>query len=252
MFADLTGTYSLQSARTVSAPSGQAAEWKLKPLYDKLRGRPNATLDLRQGSVIPGKERYALSGTLTAGKTKFVLEGTARINEARGALFDRSELSGTTTGRLVLKDEGTTLEVKVCQEQQSTLTELLVCRFAVVSRPARRDSKLVGQWQWSEFYSSGGFSSSVHRFWVFAPTGRVLESRQSFASSQLKESDGSWAGLTSIESRIPVPDRGTWEADGHTLKIEWDDGKASEFRYEVDRDGMLLRWSGGQRYWKRL
>jgi hypothetical protein len=158
------------------------------------------------------------------------------------------------TGRLRLADEGAALEVRVCLEQEQALAvDLLICRFAALSRPVRRDSRLVGQWHWSEFYSSGGgFSASVHRFWLFGANGRVLESTKSFASSELRDQDGSWQGITNIESNVPASDRGTWQADGQELIIRWDDGKHSDLRYEMDREGMLLRWSGGQQYWERM
>jgi hypothetical protein len=254
MIVDLTGNYSLDSIKNVSKPPAIPPDWKWKAVYNKLRGRAPAVLYLEQGSEIPGRERYALLGTLKAGKSEFVFKGTARMNQPIGALFDAAEYGTETTGRLQLKDEGVSMEVKVCiniPDIVGTLEDLLICKFLVVSRPAKRDGRLVGQWHWSEFYSSGDFSTSVHRFMVFGPGGRVIDSVQSFASLQLRGPDGSWSGLNNIASRVPASDRGTWSADGRTLRIVWDDGRVSEFRYEMDRDGMLWRWSGGQKYWAK-
>lgn len=224
----------------------------MKPVYNKLRGRPEAILELVQGARLPQNERYALSGRLKIGKTEFLFKGTVRLEEPKGALFDPSEFGHEITGRLALQEETGGLELKVLLEQGHPLPELLVCRFLVISRPPRRDGRLVGQWHWFDFYPSGNFSASVHRYWAFGANGRVLDSQQSFASSQLRGQDGSWAGLSSVESHFSAGDRGTWQADGETLTIQWDDGKSSEFNYELDRKGMLLRWSKGQRYWERM
>ena len=74
MLADLTGTYSLDSIKNVSEPPPIPPDWKWKAIYNKLRGRPPAVLSLEQGPEIPGRERYALLGTLKTGKSEFTLE----------------------------------------------------------------------------------------------------------------------------------------------------------------------------------
>ncbi len=106
----MTGTYSLDSIKNVSKPPPVPPNWRLKAVYNKLRGRAPAVLYLEQGLEIPGRERYALLGTLKAGKSEFVFKGAARMNEPIGALFDASEYGTEETGRLQLKDEGVSME----------------------------------------------------------------------------------------------------------------------------------------------
>jgi hypothetical protein len=175
------------------------------------------------------------------------------MDEPKGALFLSSEFgSDDITGRLALIDKGSSLEAKVCLERKlGELIDVLICRFSVVSRPARRDARLVGHWQSSQPYRSGQFSMSFHRFWLIGDNGRILDSSQSFASLAHTQG-GSWQGLTTLESSLPAKDRGTWDADGQTLTINWDDGRVSSYRYVVDPTGMIVRWSGGQEFWTRI
>ena len=252
MQTDFTGSYLLQSVVAAPNPPQIPAGWKFMAVYRALRDHSNATLELVQ-SCGRLENRFDLSGALTVNRAKCSLKGTARMNEPKGALFVPSEFgSDKITGRLALTDEGSSLEVKVCLERgMGELIDVLICHFGVVSRPARRDARLLGHWQSSEPYSSGAFSISIHRFWLFGENGRVLDSSQTFASSAHTQ-DGTWQGLTTLESSLPAKDRGTWDADGQTLTINWDDGRLSSYRYTIDPSGMIVRWSGGQKFWMRI
>ena len=221
-------------------------------VYRALRDHSNATLELVQ-SRGQMESRFALSGALTVNRAKCSLTGTARMDEPKGALFLPSEFdSDNITGRLALTDKVSSLEVKVCLDRgMGELMDVLICRFSVVSRPARRDARLVGHWQSSQPYRSGEFSMSTHRLWLIGENGRILDSSQAFASLAHTQ-DGSWQGLTTVESNLPAKDRGTGDADGQTLTINWDDGRVSRYRYVVDPTGMIVRWSGGQEFWKRI
>ena len=221
-------------------------------IYRALRDHSSATLELVQ-SRGQMENRFALSGVLTVNRAKCSLKGTARMDEPKGALFRPSEFgSDNITGRLALTDKGSSLDVKVCLERgMGELIDVLMCCFSVVSRPARRDARLVGHWQSSQPYRSGQFSMSIHRFWLIGDNGRILDSSRSFASLAHTQG-GSWQGLTTLESSLPAKDRGTWDADGETLTINWDDGRMSSYRYVVDSTGMIVRWSGGQEFWSRI
>ena len=220
-------------------------------VYRALRDHPNATLELVQ-SRGQMENRFALSGTLTVNRAKCSFNGTARMDEPKGALFLPSEFgSDKITGRLALTDKGSSLEVKVCLDRgMGELLDVLMCNFSVVSRPAKRDARLVGHWQSSQPYRSGQFYAGNHRFWLISENGRILDSSRSFASLAHTQ-DGGWQGLTTAESNLPAKDRGTWDADGQILTINWDDDRVSSYSYIVDPTGMIVRWSGGQEFWKR-
>lgn len=247
METDFTGSYSLKSVLAVQKYSEFPKGWKLMRVYQALCNHSYVTFDIVQtcGNI---ENRFTLSGTLCS-KHKYSLAGTARKNEPKGFLFAPSEFgTGNTTGRLALTDEGRSLEVKVSIGRESeTLNDLLICRFSVVSRPPRRDARLVGQWQHSEYYSSG----SIHRFWLFTEDGRVLDSSRAFASLTHTR-NGVWQGLTTLESSLPAKDRGIWEAEGRILTIKWDDGGVSSYKYTVDHSGLIVRWSGRQNFWMRI
>jgi 2-oxoglutarate dehydrogenase E2 component (dihydrolipoamide succinyltransferase) len=116
---------------------------------------------------------------------------------------------------------------------------------------ARLDPRLVGTWHRSEFYSSGGFSMSMHRFRVLGADGRFVEGGGSFADLQLLDSSGNWSGIDSLES-VSSEDRGAWQADEGVLTLSWDDGSGAEFTFEVEPDALLLVSTSGDRtLWTR-
>ena len=93
MIVDLTGTYSLDSISSIfrKPPTYSPGLEMEGRLQQAPRSRLPAVLSLEQGPEIPGRERYALLGTLKAGKSEFTFKGTARMNQPIGALFDAAE-----------------------------------------------------------------------------------------------------------------------------------------------------------------
>jgi hypothetical protein len=111
-----------------------------------------------------------------------------------------------------------------------------------------RDQRLYGFWYYSPPILRSGFDSMVtFRFRYFARDGRFAQGGQSYATFVQRSSDGSWAGMDALCSKLPPGDRGTWETGHGVLTFNYDDQLYSEFSYYVEGNGLLLSQPGRDR-----
>jgi hypothetical protein len=116
-----------------------------------------------------------------------------------------------------------------------------------------RDRRLHGLWYYSPpVLRSGRDSMVTFRFRYFAYDGRFAQGGESYATFVRRSSDGSWAGIDMLRSKVPPGDRGTWETNGGILTLHYDDEMASDFSYYVEGNSMLLSQPGRERQlWTR-
>jgi uncharacterized membrane protein YkvA (DUF1232 family) len=118
---------------------------------------------------------------------------------------------------------------------------------------------LVGLWEHSSYYSSGGFGGGIYRTRAFGADGRFAQRQRASASQTHTYSDGSWAGqtngLTGADADIGPEDRGRWSYDGALLRLDYDNGEWRVLR--VTRgDGSHMtepvNGTGSRVVWQRL
>lgn len=107
-----------------------------------------------------------------------------------------------------------------------------------------RDQRLYGLWHYSPTLRSGSDSMTMFRFRYFARDGRFAQGGQSYATFVRRSSDGSWAGIDTLRSKLPPGERGTWETGHGVLTLHYDDQMYSEFSYYVEGNSMMLSQPG--------
>ena len=107
-----------------------------------------------------------------------------------------------------------------------------------------RDQRLHGLWYYSSRLTSGLDSMVTFRFRYFAYGGRFAQGGQSYATFLRPGSDGIWAGMDVLESKLPPGERGTWETGHGLLTLNCDDQTCYEFSYYLQENSLLLSQPG--------
>ena len=111
-----------------------------------------------------------------------------------------------------------------------------------------RDQRLYGLWYYSPpILRSGSDSMVTFRFRYFARDGRFAQGGQSYATFVRPRSDGSWAGIDTLCSKLPPGQRGTWETGHGVLTLNCDDQTCFEFSYYVEGNGLVLSQPGREK-----
>jgi hypothetical protein len=115
-----------------------------------------------------------------------------------------------------------------------------------------RDQRLHGLWYYSPpVLRSARDSMVTFRFRYFAYDGRCAQGGESYATFARRGSDGSWAGIDTLRSKVPPGERGTWQTNRGVLTLHYDDQMASDFTYYVEGNSMLLSQPGREKLWIR-
>ena len=92
----------------------------------------------------------------------------------------------------------------------------------------------------------------VFRFRYFARDGRFAQGGEYYATFVRPSSDGTWAGIDILCSKVPPGERGTWETGHGVLTLNYDDQMYSEFSYYLEDNGLLLSPPGREnQLWTR-
>ena len=101
------------------------------------------------------------------------------------------------------------------------------------------DPRLVGVFKGESVYYNHGVGTNTQLYWVFDGAGGVYYGAQThwMASARDYNLDLVWTagGVTD-----PNADRGTWQADGTFLTIQWEDGNTGRFAYGFEPNGALV------------
>ena len=119
----------------------------------------------------------------------------------------------------------------------------------------KRDSRLVGCWEYSKYTSTGDFTFSSVRTRVLRQDGRFVEAGQSAASMTHRDLTGRDTGRTSADSGVSPEERGTWQTQGNALRLDWDSGHYATYSFELGSEGLLLTPitpAGEAKYWARI
>jgi hypothetical protein len=112
----------------------------------------------------------------------------------------------------------------------------------------RRDHRLHGRWYYSPPpLRSGSDSMVTFRFRYFAGDGRFAQGGQSYATFVQPSSDGSWAGIDTLCSKVRPGERGTWETGHGILTLNYDDQTCSEFSYYLEGNSLILSQPGREK-----
>lgn len=115
-----------------------------------------------------------------------------------------------------------------------------------------RDQRLHGLWYYSPILRSGSASMITFRFRYFARDGRFAQGGQSYATFVRPSSDGTWAGMETLRSKLPPGERGTWETGRGLLTLNCDDQTCYEFSYYVEGNSLTLSQPGREnQLWTR-
>lgn len=108
-----------------------------------------------------------------------------------------------------------------------------------------RDQRLYGLWYYSPpILRSGSASMVTFRFRYFARDGRFAQGGESYTTFVRPSSDGSWAEMDTLRSKLPPGERGTWETGRGLLILNCDDQTCYEFSYYVEGNSLTLSQPG--------
>ncbi len=113
------------------------------------------------------------------------------------------------------------------------------------------DARLVGMWYVFECKSGGeiSFNSKVYR--IFGPDRRFVELTEDY-DSPVYETDGDWKGWDMCCADFSLKNRGRWNTDDSTLYLYWDDNRYRDYKYEYDRNALILMPNTSQaQFWTR-
>ena len=113
--------------------------------------------------------------------------------------------------------------------------------------PAPIDERLIGYWRHTD---SNSFAVS-EIYLLLARDGTFARTSRSIFSSTFLDSEGNWAGSSSIDSGLSPQERGRWSVTGGKLCLEYAGGYVVKGSYEFGGDSLLCDWSGEERFWKR-
>lgn len=82
------------------------------------------------------------------------------------------------------------------------------------------------------------------RFRYFARDGRFAQGGESYTTFVRPSSDGSWAEMDTLRSKLPPGERGTWETGRGLLILNCDDQTCYEFSYYVEGNSLTLSQPG--------
>lgn len=120
-------------------------------------------------------------------------------------------------------------------------------RREAVAAPQRRvlsaaERALVGNWVFTDFYFSGGFSARTEIFLFLAADGHFTRTAASAANLLHRDSSGNYLGETAARSGLSPDQRGTWTFNGRALSLQYDDKDSAS--YSVERSGASMLLNG--------
>jgi hypothetical protein len=116
------------------------------------------------------------------------------------------------------------------------------------------DPRLIGRWDYTRYYNTGTFSSTISRVMILAADGKFIEDGASSATLRSVDATGRHTGTTSAYSGAAPDERGTWSAKNGVLRLDYDNQTYSEYRYEAsgpsgERRLLTRSKSGKQQFW---
>lgn len=115
-----------------------------------------------------------------------------------------------------------------------------------------RDPQLVGLWQHTQVYRSGGFSMSSYSTLRLASGGAFRLTSRSRGGTTFVNSAGHWAGVSSVDSGDSPGEHGQWHVEGGDLILCFSDGTRSRMAGYTCRADSLFFPASSRRLWKRL
>jgi hypothetical protein len=101
-------------------------------------------------------------------------------------------------------------------------------------------------------WTSGSDSMVTFRFRYFARDGRFAQGGESYATFVRPSSDGRWAGIDTLRSKLPPGERGMWETSHGVLTLNYDDQMYSKFSYYMEGNSLMLSQPGRtNQFWTR-
>jgi hypothetical protein len=92
----------------------------------------------------------------------------------------------------------------------------------------------------------------MFRFRYLARDGRFAQGGESYATFVKPSSDGTWAGIDTLRSKVPPGERGTWETSHDVLTLNCDDQTCFEFSYYLEGNDLMLSQPGREnQLWTR-
>ena len=109
------------------------------------------------------------------------------------------------------------------------------------------DERLVGYWRHTDSHSMGVSESYL----LLARDGTFARTSRNIFSNTFLDSEGNWAGSSSIDSGLSPRERGRWSVTDGRLCLEFAEGDPVEGIYEFGGDSLLCDWIGEEQFWKR-
>ena len=113
--------------------------------------------------------------------------------------------------------------------------------------PVPIDERLLGYWRHTGSHSFGVSESYL----LLARDGTFAKTSRNIFSNTFLDSEGNWAGSSSLDSGLSAQERGRWSVTGQKLRLEYANGHEVEGIYEFGGDSLLCDWIGEERFWKR-
>ncbi len=151
-------------------------------------------------------------------------------------------------------------EMRLCQKQLTQLKVITNCISEYVvddyrkrtepnlpdqppapPKPAQEpalDERLIGAWEYSTYLAAGGLSVSRVTILGLFPDGHFQIRRDAYANMTHRNMYGDETGRTSAGTDSPY-EKGRWQANGQTLRLDWSNGAYDVYNYEVDAEGMF-------------
>ena len=109
------------------------------------------------------------------------------------------------------------------------------------------DERLLGYWRHTDSHSFG--VSEIYL--LLARDGTFARTNRNIFSNTFLDSEGNWAGSSSIDSGLSAQERGRWSVIDGVFRLEYANGHGVEGIYEFSGDSLLCDWIGEERFWKR-
>jgi len=188
----------------------------------------------------------------------------------------RKQYTALTGMDKALRTPTETDELRLCQKQLTRLKAIERCLHdlkaegyqketgqiaseqpSVLPGPAPApalDKRLVGAWEYSTYSATGGLSISHVETLGLYPDGHFRFRSDTYSNMTHRNMYGDETGRTSADADSP-DERGRWQADGETLRLDRSSGAYAVYNYEVDAEGMFwtpLEPNRKPTFWKRL
>ena len=143
-------------------------------------------------------------------------------------------------------------------QQANNLYSLDETEVPLVFARSDIDKRLIGVWYHESYTSlpsmghSGGFSYSRSKWISLLRYGRFEQESSLATSVKHYDSGGNMSGTTHGLTEGRRDDQGSWQVVGQVLRLNFDDGTYSDYRYQVWPDSMLLtNINGKESYWEK-